>query len=95
MNRTDAERRVKVTRLTSIYQRNGYADRKTYLEALADYFSLPFTELCRKSAELGALQDFSGLIDYCKERKAQIDLAFWWEQNDPRESGVTYREGWE
>lgn len=83
MNRTEAERRVSVSRMTNVYQRSGYADRKTYLEAIADYFSLPFTEICRKSAELGALQDFSGLIDYCKERKEQIDLAFRWEQGDP------------
>ena len=83
MNRTQAERRVSVSRMTNVYQRSGYPDRKTYLESLANYFSLPVAELCRKSAELGALQDFSGLIDYCKERKAQIDLAFRWEQGDP------------
>lgn len=84
MRHTEAEARVEVRSLNRVYVQNGFPNREAYLESLADYFDIPFTGVLTMANNLGATKDFTTLLDHCKQRKEQIDLALWWEQNDPR-----------
>jgi len=65
--------------MTSEYVAKGFPNRKAYLESLARFAELPLSEVIAKSTELGATQDFTGLIAYCKRRKHEIEQAFLYE----------------
>ena len=46
----------------SIYTENGYANRRDYLEYLADDFGLPTETVFTMASMLGPDEDFDGLV---------------------------------
>ena len=68
-----------VRTMTREYVAKGYPNRKAYLEAVARIAGLPLSEVIAKSTELGATQDFTGLLTYCKQRKYEIEQSFLYE----------------
>ncbi len=46
----------------SIYQDNGYENRRDYLACLADDFNLPLETVITLASILGANEDFDGLV---------------------------------
>ena len=69
MRHTEAQARVEVRSLNRVYVQNGFPDRKTYLQSLADYFSLPLDSVLTMANELGATKDFTVLLDKLDARK--------------------------
>ena len=53
------------------YQANGYANRRAYLESLADDFGVPVSTVFALAGMLGPSEDFDGLVtsleDYADE----------------------------
>lgn len=58
---------VEVRRITSIYERNGYADREAYLSDLSDQYGVPYRQVLTLSALLGETEDFDGLVSHLSE----------------------------
>ena len=46
----------------SIYQENGYANRREYLNSLAEEFGVPISVVRELSGALGSNEDFDGLV---------------------------------
>ncbi len=46
----------------SIYEENGYKDRKDYLKAMAEEFEVPYSIVCALASVLGKNEDFDGLL---------------------------------
>lgn len=78
--RTEAESRVEVRSLNRVYVQNGFPDRKTYLQSLADYFGLPLDMVVSIANKLGATKDFTALLDECAKENQRIETAFAFEQ---------------
>ena len=51
----------------SIYEKNGYADRKAYLQSVAEEFELPYAVVSATAAMLGPSEDFDGLISMLED----------------------------
>lgn len=61
-----AERMNNMTGI-EVYKRNGYANRKEYLETLASEFELPYGTVKIIADMLGADEDFDGLVTELEE----------------------------
>ena len=46
----------------SIYEENGYVNRKEYLESLAEEYGLDYETVRMAASLLGSSEDFAGLI---------------------------------
>jgi hypothetical protein len=46
----------------NVYQENGYANRREYLESLADEYDVPLETVFSLASMLGSSEDFDGLI---------------------------------
>lgn len=57
----------------SIYQEQGYDNRKAYLKGLAEEFGLPESEVFLAASILGPSEDFDGLITTLEDRAEQLD----------------------
>ncbi|MBR6982103.1 MAG: hypothetical protein IKH75_00995 [Ruminococcus sp.] len=55
----------------TVYQAEGYEDRRDYLEHLASMYKLPFGIVFGMALALGLDEDFGKLIDEC-ERYAAV-----------------------
>ena len=55
----------------SIYQEEGYKNRKDYLKCMSEEYDVPFDIVCMIASTLGPNEDFDGLIceleDYAYE----------------------------
>jgi hypothetical protein len=49
--------------MESIYQQNGYKDRKHYLECMAEDYDLPLDVVLNLAYMLGENEDFDGLVN--------------------------------
>lgn len=45
-----------------VYERHGYANRKEYLESLADDYGIDYGTVAMLASMLGASEDFDGLV---------------------------------
>ena len=54
---------INLTKKPSIYEVNGYMNRKDYLSSLASDYSISKMEVFEIASLLGASEDFDGLIN--------------------------------
>lgn len=47
---------------TNVYEENGYADRKDYLECISDDYGVPLDIVLSLAELLGETEDFDGLV---------------------------------
>ena len=47
---------------TNVYQENGYANRKEYLQCLSEDYDIPYTIVVSLAQLLGENEDFDGLV---------------------------------
>lgn len=63
---------IDLTKKPSIYEKNGYLNRKHYLSSLAIDYGISKMEVFEIASLLGASEDFDGLInsldEYCLNR---------------------------
>ena len=57
----------------SIYQQNGYENRKDYLECLAVDYCVPLSVVYEIAAILGENEDFDGLIFSLEDAEGMFD----------------------
>ena len=58
----------------SIYTENGYANRRAYLDSVAEDFGLPTDTVYMLAQLLGANEDFDGLITSCEDAAEEMDF---------------------
>lgn len=56
----------------TIYQQEGFANRKEYLSSLADDFGLEESDVFAAASMLGPNEDFDGLITMLEDRADQL-----------------------
>jgi hypothetical protein len=56
----------------SIYQDEGYENRRAYLMGLADDFGLDPREVFAMASVLGSSEDFDGLVCACEDRADEL-----------------------
>lgn len=60
--------------MESIYQKNGYEDRKDYLNSLAEDFGISKREVYTIAAMLPPSEDFDGLITSLEDYADSMDF---------------------
>lgn len=53
----------------SIYEENGYTNRRDYLQSLAEEYGLSYTEVSTIADLLGPSEDFDGLISTLEDMR--------------------------
>lgn len=56
----------------TIYQEQGYTNRKEYLEGLAEDFGLPADTVFMLASLLGESEDFDGLVCACEDAAEEL-----------------------
>lgn len=56
----------------NIYQKNGYKDRKDYLNTMAEEFDVPITVVLSIANMLGPNEDFDGLVSALEDAEAML-----------------------
>ena len=56
----------------NIYQENGYANRKEYLESLAEEYGVSLETVFSLASLLGRNEDFDGLISVLEEAECMV-----------------------
>lgn len=56
----------------SIYEENGYANRREYLESLAEEFDVPMETVFTLASLLGKSEDFDGLINALEDTEGMF-----------------------
>lgn len=56
----------------NIYQENGYANRREYLESLAEEFGVSLETVFSLASLLGRNEDFDGLISALEEAECMV-----------------------
>lgn len=56
----------------SIYEENGYANRREYLESLAEEFDVPLGTVFTLASLLGKSEDFDGLINALEDAEGMF-----------------------
>ena len=56
----------------NIYQENGYANRKEYLESLAEEYEVSLETVFSLASLLGRNEDFDGLISVLEEAECMV-----------------------
>ena len=56
----------------NIYQENGYANRKEYLESLAEEYEVSLETVFSLASLLGRNEDFDGLISALEEAECMV-----------------------
>lgn len=56
----------------SIYEENGYANRREYLESLAEEFDIPSETVFALASLLGKSEDFDGLINALEDAEGMF-----------------------
>jgi hypothetical protein len=51
----------------TVYQENGYENRKEYIKSLAEEYGLSFNEVAALANLLGKDEDFDGLVSACED----------------------------
>ena len=55
------------TQQKTIYQEEGFANRREYLDSLADEYGLDKSEVYMMASMLGSSEDFDGLVSHCED----------------------------
>ena len=51
----------------TVYQENGYANRREYLKSLAEDYDMPFSVVATFASTLGPNEDFDGLVSVVED----------------------------
>ena len=57
----------------NIYQREGYKNRKDYLECMAADYCVPLDIVCALASVLGKNEDFDGLISSLEDMEGMFE----------------------
>lgn len=58
----------------TIYQENGYLNRRDYLVSLADEYCLPESVVFSLASMLGPSEDFDGLINSLEDASEEMEV---------------------
>ncbi len=58
----------------TVYEEQGYRNRKDYLKNLAEDYGVPFAEVAMFADLLGLNEDFDGLVNMVEDRAEQLDF---------------------
>lgn len=66
----------------SVYELNGYKNRKDYLEQMALEYDIPFEDVLALASTLGKSEDFDGLVDELEDYVWHREIKRTWEGGD-------------
>ena len=57
----------------SVYEENGYENRKDYLQCMAEDYGVPFGVVCSLASMLGKNEDFDGLVSALEDAEGTFE----------------------